>query len=150
MIAASAAGQAIHDNNAEEKREKDGSATESTISAKKKTGGRKKGTPNLPNDAAKSAAKKASFKRWWKAKQRKKANPPERAQKVNKKPQGGWPKEDLMEEHFPGLDDRLRDLREWMLTRVGFPENDHKEVYKGVKDGIKHGISNHAGTGTYY
>ena len=51
--------------------------------------------------------------------------------------QGGWPNEDLMEKHFPGLDNRLRDLREWLLTRVG---DNHKAVWKGVIHGINGGI----------
>ena len=34
------------------------------------------------------------------------------------KPQEGWPDEDKMEEHFPGFDDFLRDLRQWMLEEI--------------------------------
>ena len=53
-----------------------------------------------------------------------------------------------MEEHFPGLDDRLRDLREWLLTRVGHPYHDHEAIHEGIKAGIYGGIKKFAGSGT--
>ena len=130
---------------------------------KKKTGGRQKDVGNHPDKKARTAAHTKS-QRKWRAKQDKKAKPPGSnlshprgfANQTNKhdcsasnsKTRGGWPNEDLMEEHFPGLDDRLRDLREWLLTRVGHPYNDHEAIHEGIKYGIKKGISKFSGPGT--
>ena len=63
LIAGSGAGQAIRDNNAEEKQAKDGPATESTISASKKSEKNKGGRPRVPK-ADQLAKKRISEKKY--------------------------------------------------------------------------------------
>ena len=52
-----------------------------------------------------------------------------------------------METKFPGFDDKLRDLRDFMLSRMYWPLKDHKKVWQGVTWGIKKGIKKVAGEG---
>ena len=53
---------------------------------------------------------------------------------------------ETMEKRFPGLDNLLGDLREWLPTRVGFPFNDHKTIHAGIIKGIFEGIKQGGGS----
>jgi len=50
-----------------------------------------------------------------------------------------------MKEHFPLLDDYLRDLRNFLLSRVHFPHDDSEEMCKSIVVGVRAGIKKYMG-----
>ena len=52
-----------------------------------------------------------------------------------------------MKEHFPLLDDYLRDLRNWLLARADPPHDDAEKVCKGIIRYVNGGIRSVAGDG---
>ena len=83
--------------------------------------GRKQGTGNYKTTEDRKDAKKAANRRQYDRRRRPSATEVVRAATP-------WSKHKIMELKFPGFDDTLRDLRDFMLSRMYWPHKDHIKV----------------------